>query len=557
MKTKHYLKKLLLAFLLSTALSGSAIAQRSPIADYLANYYEMLNNYGDASLPDSDRQLLREEILVQYFLFEESLVWNDLRPKGSRYIKPREYLDNILTDFPEGITFSDSLLWFGDLQPSENGLKTVVRLRVTVIPAGGQPITNDLSIVLAVQMYSKSSISARIKSIDKAPSGSAPVTNEPEKGPSEEEVELLAWASAVGRDNISGYEAYLQKHPDGINTAIAQSRLEELRDSLAWSEAERLDDIPGYEGYLEEYPSGENSTTAQIRLDNLRENAAWSEAERVGSEDSYELFLSDYPEGAHAMEARRKLEELRKPSIPSVILDLERSMVRVEGGSFTMGCFSGQSNCDRNEEPAHRVELGGFRVGKYEVTQAQWWAVMGTSIYQQRDKVNENMDLRGVGPNYPMYYVSWEEVQEFIRKLNQMTGGSYRLPTEAEWEYAARGGSRSRGYQYSGSSDLDSVGWYGDNSGRKTHPVGGKYANELGLFDMTGNVFEWCADWYKGKYYSNLPLQNPKGPSSGSRRVRRGGSWNDRAGDCRASNRGSSSLGNRFNYLGFRLASAP
>lgn len=553
MKIKHYLKDLLLVFLLSATLPGSAIAQRSPVADYLANYYEMLNNYGDASLPDSDRQLLREEILVQYFLFEESLVWNDLRPQGSRYIKPREYLDNILTDFPEGITFSDSLLWFGDLQPSENGLKTVVRVRVTAIPVDGQPITNDLSIVLAVQMYSNSSISARIKSIDKAPSVSAPVANEPEKGPSEEEVELLAWASAVGRDNISSYEAYLQKHPDGINTAIAQSRLEELRDSLAWSEAEGVDGISGYEGYLEEYPSGKNSATAQIRLDNLRENAAWSEAERVGSEDSYELYLTDYPEGAHAVEARRRLEELPKPSIPSVILDLERNMVHVEGGSFTMGCLPDHSNCSSNEEPAHRVELRSFRIGMYEVTQGQWEAVMGTSVSDQRDKANENYSLRGVGSDYPMYYVSWGEIQDFIRKLNEITGGRYRLPTESEWEYAAQGGSLSRGYQYSGSGNLGGVSWYGDNSGSKTHPVGQKSPNELGLYDMSGNVSEWCLDWYGRNYYGNSPERNPQGPATGSLRVYRGCSWNSSARSCRVSDRSRSSPDHRKNYLGFRL----
>ncbi|MCR9098987.1 MAG: outer membrane lipoprotein-sorting protein [bacterium] len=180
MKTKHYLKKLLLGFLLSAALPGSAMAQRSPVADYLSNYFEMLNNYGDASLPLSDRQLFREEILSQYFLFDGSLIWNDLRPQGSRYIKPREYLDNILTDFPQGISFTHEVVKVGALEPAANGLETVVQLKVTAQPKGKRTITNELSMVLAVQQYSTSSVSARIKSIDKADPGPS-ASIEPER----------------------------------------------------------------------------------------------------------------------------------------------------------------------------------------------------------------------------------------------------------------------------------------------------------------------------------------------------------------------------------------
>ena len=154
----------------------------------------------------------------------------------------------------------------------------------------------------------------------------------------------------------------------------------------------------------------------------------------------------------------------------------------------------------------------------------------------------------------PVEQVSWDDVQDFINKLNQMTGGKYRLPTEAEWEYAARGGSRSREHKYSGSDSLGSVGWYDDNSSDKTHPVGKKTPNELGLYDMSGNVWEWCSDWYDKDYYSSSPARNPKGPGRGSHRVRRGGGWGYIARRCRVSIRYISSPDYRHDFLGFRLA---
>jgi formylglycine-generating enzyme required for sulfatase activity len=154
----------------------------------------------------------------------------------------------------------------------------------------------------------------------------------------------------------------------------------------------------------------------------------------------------------------------------------------------------------------------------------------------------------------PVEQVSWNDVQDFIVKLNHMTGGNYRLPTEAEWEYAARGGSRSRGHKYSGSDNLGSVGWYYSNSDKKTHPVGKKTANELGLYDMSGNVWEWCSDWYDKDYYSSSPVRNPKGPGGGSGRVRRGGCWSYDARYCRVSSRNYNSPDDRYGNLGFRLA---
>jgi formylglycine-generating enzyme required for sulfatase activity len=218
----------------------------------------------------------------------------------------------------------------------------------------------------------------------------------------------------------------------------------------------------------------------------------------------------------------------------------EIEMVLVKGGSFTMGCTDEQGDdCDNNEKPAHKVTLSDFYIGKYEVTQAQWKAVMG----------NNPSHFSGCD-SCPVENVSWNDVQEFIKKLNAKTGLNYRLPTEAEWEYAARGGAKSRGYKYSGSNNVSEVAWYW-HSEEKTHPVGTKKANELGIYDMSGNVWEWCNDWYGA--YSSEAQSNPKGAPSGDSRVSRGGRVGGEAQYVRVPCRGGSGPDNRYDYFGFRL----
>ncbi len=227
-------------------------------------------------------------------------------------------------------------------------------------------------------------------------------------------------------------------------------------------------------------------------------------------------------------------------------------MIYVEGGTFRMGATSEQGSLDpySDEYPVHSVTLSGYYIGKFEVTQGLWEKVMGTTIEQQRDKANKDWSLCGVGSDYPMYYVNWEEAQEFCTKLSQLTGRKYALPTEAQWEYAARGGVKSKGYKYSGSHTVGNVAWYYNNSS-STHPVGTKQPNELGLYDMSGNVWEWCSDWYG--YYSSESQSNPTGPSTGFFRVLRGGSWDGYVRGCRVSYRYSDNPGTRRNRGGFRV----
>jgi len=214
-------------------------------------------------------------------------------------------------------------------------------------------------------------------------------------------------------------------------------------------------------------------------------------------------------------------------------------MIAVKGGTFQMGSNNGGSN----EKPIHSVTLSDFAIGKTEVTQAIWQAVMG------------NNPSCFKGDNLPVESISWNDAQRFIEALNSKTGKTYRLPTEAEWEYAARGGNKSNGYEYAGSNTLADVGWCADNSGDETHAVAGKQPNELGMYDMSGNVTEWCADWYGA--YPDGPQTNPNGPSSGSSRVTRGGglTYNDRG--CSSASRHETAQFYTQCGIGFRVVFVP
>ena len=209
-------------------------------------------------------------------------------------------------------------------------------------------------------------------------------------------------------------------------------------------------------------------------------------------------------------------------------------MIAVKGGTFQMGSDDGYN-------AVHQVTLSDYYIGETEVTQELWNAVMGSNP----SYFYGNMQR-------PVETVSWNDCQTFISRLNQLTGETFRLPTEAQWEYAARGGYKSKGYTYSGSNAIDDVAWHWYNSDRTTHPVKTKAPNELGIYDMSGNVWEWCSDWYGD--YSSAAQTDPTGPATGYYRVGRGGSWDNDATYCRVAFRGNSTPTNRFSHLGLRLA---
>ena len=219
--------------------------------------------------------------------------------------------------------------------------------------------------------------------------------------------------------------------------------------------------------------------------------------------------------------------------------------VRVPGGCYEMGCGSWTSDCDNDEKPVHEVCVDSFWMGKYEVTQGQWKKIMGNNPSSFKN-----------GDNYPVENVSWNDAKEFVEELNAWSSyEKYRLPTEAEWEYACRSGGT--GEKYSGGRDVDRVAWYASNSGGSTHPVGTKAANGLGIYDMIGNVWEWCEDVYDGRAYLKHSKINPALTSGGSSRIVRGGSWDGFPVSVTCANRAASYPGSQGDNLGFRVVKEP
>ena len=217
-------------------------------------------------------------------------------------------------------------------------------------------------------------------------------------------------------------------------------------------------------------------------------------------------------------------------------------MVLVERGTFTMGCTHEQvGECKQDEKPAHTVTISTFYISKYEVTQEEYSALVGADPYQKC-------------PHCPVGNIYWEAAQTFIKKLDSLTGKKYRLPTEAEWEFAARGGNKTKGFKYSGSNNVKQVAWISDNSKDSSHVVGQKKPNELGLYDMSGNVYEWCSDWYDENYYAASSKENPKGgKDTGREYATRGGSAMFGANQCRVSTRSEGVPEFWIIYSGFRL----
>jgi len=323
-----------------------------------------------------------------------------------------------------------------------------------------------------------------------------------------------------------------------------------------------------YAKYIADYKNDPDPATRR-RV----EKAYFKIADKTESPIDLQDYLNRYPEGDPAlrekalqkMETQRKAQKAEiqkqpKSEVPPEAVTPEPAkssnrsgltMVPVKGGVFIMGCQDGRDeNCSGDEKPAHPVTLSGFEIGKYEVTQADWRAVLGSDP--------PKLAFPGCD-DCPVERVSWNDVQAFLKKLNaKYPGKNYRLPTEAEWEYAARGGHKmpndlSLMTAYPGGNDIGKLAWHDGNSSQKTHPVGKKTPNALGLYDMSGNVYEWCSDWFG--HYPAAALTNPKGPKSGFERVRRGGAWgSDWQHSCRVAIRDFVFPSHRYIDTGLRLA---
>jgi sulfatase modifying factor 1 len=358
-------------------------------------------------------------------------------------------------------------------------------------------------------------------------------------------------------------------------------------DLQAWRRAKEQNTISAFNDYLIRFPVGEFREEAAIRLGYieqeqkaLNDNSAWEVADEKNTKEGYQKYLDKYPSGLHAAEARKHLEQLDKPDF----------MVLIPGGTFNMGSENG----DSDEKPVHQVTLSDFYLGKYEVTVAEFRVFVNDTGYKtdaekgdsskvyeyykwtNKSGINWRNDAEGktAQDNHPVIHVSWNDAKAYCDWLSKKSGKTYRLPTEAEWEYAAGNGSRHTRYSWGddapsgkrGGNLADETGASGFNwkktaenillgytdGFKATAPAGSFLANDFGLYDMTGNVWEWCSDW-KGDYPSGSQT-NPTGPANGSYRVVRGGSWYSLPQRCRVADRDLYSPGNRYGNLGFRLA---
>ena len=332
------------------------------------------------------------------------------------------------------------------------------------------------------------------------------------------------------------------------------------KELLAWRQAKEQNTLEAYRIYLENYPNGEFRSSAVSRIREIekaaarqREDLAWEIAREKKSAQGYQEYLQAYPDGQYAQEAKTRKSQLSERGGQPGRSNPDPNMVWVEGGTYDRGCTSEQENCNDDEKPVMEVRVDGFWISKYEVTNAEFCDFLNSEGNQEEggaswlDIDDEDCNILRSGGAYrpesdfadhPVVEVSWYGATAYCQWKRAQTGRNYRLPTEAEWAYAARGGKKSRGYQYAGSDNLGEVAWYDSNSGGKTHPVGEKEPNELGLYDMSGNVWEWCQDvWHAS--YEGAPTDGNAWLQGGdrARRVLRGGSWYYFTRDCRVANR--------------------
>ena len=320
------------------------------------------------------------------------------------------------------------------------------------------------------------------------------------------------------------------------------------REALFWDSVKENPDATGFELYLKRYPEGEFAELAQLKIEQLKAKNTPSAAAKPKASPTP---LPEKPATAPATDLAALPLEVPPPVTPVLpkptIANSTDAVTGMEFQAVTGGCFQMGDNFGDGlppEKPVHEVCVGDFSIGKFEVTQGQWQAVMVSNPASSKGEQN------------PVENVSWVDVQNFLERLNQQTGKAYRLPTEAEWEYACRSGGKQE--KYCGGADKPgNLAWLKDNSKGLPHPVGKKQANSLGLYDMSGNVWEWCADWFEADYYATSARQNPTGPTSGTSRIFRGGGWNGGQWVARSASRNGDAPTFRGPNLGFRVVFTP
>ena len=324
--------------------------------------------------------------------------------------------------------------------------------------------------------------------------------------------ELFVNGISKGIINVGGYlEIKLEPGTYNIEAVSTENNMDKYSTSYTFESDPENKEIPFAIRLTEIIESRNiNEQKEKERLDKEVEDA-----KRIAAEETPEKLL-----------------------LKATLNEISANMVSISGGSFNMGSSSGNND----EIPVHSVSVGSFYAGKFEVRQSQWKTIMGS-----------NSSYFSNCNDCPVENVSWNEAMDFIQKLNSLANTKYRLLTEAEWEYIARGGSADNNYAYSGSNTIKNVGWSFENAGGKSHPVGGLAKNNFGIADLTGNVAEWCSDWYNSSYNKNLNY-NPTGPASGKSKVLRGGSWDDNDGGCRNTCRDNLDPNKRKRTIGFRLA---
>ncbi|MBN2288449.1 MAG: SUMF1/EgtB/PvdO family nonheme iron enzyme, partial [Candidatus Glassbacteria bacterium] len=396
-------------------------------------------------------------------------------------------------------------------------------------------------------------------------------------------IDELSFKEAKITNTSQAYRNYLKTFPEGLHVDKVCARLDKL-DNKAFDQASETGTEDSYLDYLAKWPEGRHGKEAKEKLEKIVKAKAEQEASKQEEEkqfrqallenkvSSYKKYLADFPEGLHAEEARDNLHELLykkslssstrkwcedflktfpeseyRPEVRSrltIIVKREEKekllgslgieMVSIPGGTFIMGSEDGADDA----KPLHRVRLSGFKLSSTVITQSQYWEVL------------EEDPSCFKGDKLPVENVSYHDAMNFCNRLSEKTGQNLRLPTEAEWEYACRAGTSTR---FSSGGDLANVGWFRANSRQKTQPVGLKAPNEWELYDMHGNVWEWCSDWYDPGYYRYSPNNDPRGPDSGSSRVLRGGSWKDLAISCCSGARLSTAPATRTDNIGFRI----